>query len=143
MRGTPPPFTVPKDVGRFLAMPNPAVIACVRPDGFPSSVATWYDWRDGKILVNMHAKRKRLAWMRLNPKVSLTVLDESWYRHVSLTGLIVRIEDDTDMAEMDRLSRRYTGRPFARRGEHRVNAWIEPRSVHVWKDGGRFTAGSS
>ena len=141
MRGT-PPLEIPDEIDRFLGMPNPAVIACVRPDGFPSSVATWYDWRDGEILVNMHAERKRLGWMRLNPKVSLTVLDESWYRHVSLTGLIVRIEDDVDMVEMDRLSRRYTGQPFVRRKEKRVNAWIRPRGIHVWKDGGRFTAGS-
>lgn len=133
---------IPTEVDRFLKMPNPAVIACVKPDGFPSTVATWYDWREGKILVNMHAERRRLAWMRLNPKVALTILDESWYRHVSVSGLIVLIEDDDDMAVINQLARRYTGRPFVRRKEARVNAWIEPRTLHVWKDGGRFTAGT-
>ena len=58
----------------FLKRPNPAVIAFIRPDGFPMSVATWYDWEDGLILVNMHEGRSRLRWLRANPKASLTAL---------------------------------------------------------------------
>ena len=40
------------------------------------SVATWYDWEDGLILVNMHESRSRLRWLRANPKASLTALGE-------------------------------------------------------------------
>ena len=49
----------------LLAQPNPAVIAVVRPDGQPVSVATWYlvD-EDGRILVNMDSGRKRNDYMR-------------------------------------------------------------------------------
>src|SRR5450759_5097959 len=38
------------------------------------TVATWYDWDDGLILVNMHESRSRLRWLRANPKASLTML---------------------------------------------------------------------
>jgi hypothetical protein len=38
------------------------------------TVATWYDWEDGLILVNMHEGRSRLRWLRANPKASLTAL---------------------------------------------------------------------
>jgi len=66
----------------LLAQPNPAVIVVVRPDGQPVSVATWYLLEDdGRILVNMDGGRKRLAYMRHEPRVSLTVLDENaWAR---------------------------------------------------------------
>lgn len=134
-------LTLPRRVVQFLEQPNAAVIASVRPDGYPMSVVTWYEWEDGRILVNMNEVRSRLRWMRLNPRVSLTIFDADWYRHVSLYGLVVAIEDDTDLSGIDRLAVRYTGRPFGDRHAKRVNAWIEPRGWHGWDDSGEL-AGS-
>lgn len=105
------------------------------------SVATWYDWQDGLVLVNMHEGRSRLRWMRSNPKVSVTVLGEDWYRHVSLFGTVVTIADDPTLADIDRLCRRYTGKAFANRGAKRVSAWIEPQGWHGWDDGGELASG--
>jgi PPOX class probable F420-dependent enzyme len=131
---------LPPRVVEFLKKPNAAVIACIRPDGFPMTVATWYDWEDGLILVNMHEGRSRLRWMRTNPKVSLTVLDEDWYRHVSLYGSVVRIAVDTDLDDIDRLCLRYTGKPFSNRRAKRVSAWIEPKGWHGWDDDGELAS---
>ncbi len=79
-----PEVPVPPDVDRFLRQPNPAVIATLRPDGSPHSVATWYDWEDGRVLVNMDESRLRLRFMRRDPRVALTALGKnSWYTHVS------------------------------------------------------------
>lgn len=100
------------------------------------TVATWYDWKDGRVLVNMSAARSRLGWMRLNSKVSLTAFDDDWYRHVSLFGTVVQLEDDAGLTDIDHLARRYTGRPFGRRAERRVSAWIEPAGFHVWDPSG-------
>ena len=131
-----PTLPLPPVVHDFLKQPNPAVIACIRPDGFPMTVATWYDWQDGLIYVNMNEKRSRLRWMRQNPKVSLTVLGEDWYRHVSLFGSVVKIDDDTSLAGIDGLCKRYTGKPFSNRTAKRVSAWIEPEGWHGWDDDG-------
>ena len=136
-----PALELPRQVEEFLKKPNPAVIACIRPDGFPMSVATWYDWDDGLILVNMHEGRSRLRWLQANPKASLTALgEEDWYRHVSLFGTVVRIVDDADLADIDRLCGRYTGRPFANRAARRVSAWIEPHGWHGWDDEGELSS---
>lgn len=97
------------------------------------TVATWYDWDGEHVLVNFDRKRARLAWIRANPRVSLTVFDEDWYAHVSFTGDVVRIEDDTQLEGIDRLARRYSRKPFWNRDAKRVSAWIEPRSWHVWE----------
>jgi PPOX class probable F420-dependent enzyme len=123
---------LPPRVEDFLKQPNPAVIATVRPDGFPMTVATWYDWHDGRVLVNMLATRARLGWMRSNPSVSLTIFAEDWYRHVSLWGTVVSIEDDTDLRDIDRLALRYTGRPYRRRDRARFSAWLEPERWYAW-----------
>ena len=88
-----PGAPLPPDVLAFLAKAHPAVIASVRPDGSPHSVPTWYDLEDdGLVLLNMEETRLRLSFIRLDPRVSLTVLDAAtWYTHVSLLGRIVRI----------------------------------------------------
>jgi PPOX class probable F420-dependent enzyme len=132
-----PPVPVPPDVDEFLARPNPAIVATLRADGSPHTAATWYDWEDGRVLLNMDESRIRLGHLRRDPRAALTVLDDgSWYRHVSLIGRVVSLADDADLADIDRLSRRYTGRPYRVRDRRRVSAWLEPERWHGW-DGGR------
>src|ERR671926_1639029 len=110
-----PPTPVPPEVDDFLARANPAVVATLRRDGSPHTVPTWYDWEDGRVLLNMEVTRLRLAHMRRDPRVALTALADSWYRHVSVLGRVVSVEDDPELVDIDRLARRYTGRPFSRR----------------------------
>jgi PPOX class probable F420-dependent enzyme len=136
-----PRAPVPPEVSTFLAFPNPAVIATLRPDGSPHSVPTWYDWDGGRVLVNMDASRLRLAFLRRDPRASLTVLDDgSWDKHVSLIGRVVSIEDDPELVDIDRLARRYTGRPFRNREAKRVSAWLVPERWHGWSDSGPWPA---
>ena len=127
---------VPHRIDAFLSEPNPAVIGTVRPDGSPFTAATWYVWEDGRVLVNMDEGRKRLEYMREEPRVSLTVLGkDDWYRSVTLRGRIVSVEDDADFSGIDRLSRHYMGQPYSDRGRGRVSAWIEVDSWHAWAAG--------
>jgi PPOX class probable F420-dependent enzyme len=117
----------------FLAAPNPSVIGTLHPDGHPVTVATWYLLDGERILVNMDAKRKRLAWLRNDPRVSLSVLaQDSWYTHVSLQGRVVGWRDDEDLSDIDRLSQHYRGEPYRVRDRARVSAWIEVERVHGW-----------
>jgi PPOX class probable F420-dependent enzyme len=131
-----PKAPVPAALEDFLRRPNPAVIATLRADGAPSTVATWYLWEDGRVLVNMDEGRARLDDIRRDPRVSLTVLDgEDWYVHVSLRGRVVELYDDRDLADIDRLSRHYTGQPYRNRERGRVSAWIAVDSWHGWQHG--------
>jgi PPOX class probable F420-dependent enzyme len=128
-----PPAPVPPEIEEFLKQPNPAVVATLRADGSPHSVATWYDWVDGLILLNMDATRARLGHLRRDPRVSLTVLDkDSWYTHVTLTGVVERLVDDPDLADIDRLALRYQGNPFRNRKAERVSAWMRPDRWYRW-----------
>jgi PPOX class probable F420-dependent enzyme len=128
-----PSGPVPPEIEAFLLEPNPAVVATVRADGSPHSVPTWYDWVDGLILLNMAATRARLGHLRRDPRVALTVLDkDSWYSHVSLTGVVDRLVDDPDFADIDRLALRYQGNPFRNRTAKRVSAWVRVDQWHRW-----------
>jgi PPOX class probable F420-dependent enzyme len=128
-----PRVPVPDDVAEFLAQPNPAVVGTVRPDGSPHTAATWYDWENGRVLLNMEDTRLRLGYMRANPRVSLTVLAaDDWYHHVSLIGRIASIEEDVELRDIDRLALRYTGKPYRKRDRARFSAWLEPEQWHAW-----------
>jgi PPOX class probable F420-dependent enzyme len=135
-----PPVPVPPEVDELLARPNPAVVATVRPDGSPHSVPTWYDWEDGRVLLNIDESRLRLGYLRHDPRVALTVLaGDDWYTHISLLGRIVSVADDPDLTDIDRLATRYTGHPFRGRDARRVSAWMQPERWHGWNDRGAWT----
>src|ERR1044072_1237199 len=103
---------LPDELQELLREPNPAVMASLKPDGSPLTVATWYLWED--------------------PRVSLTVLDNNWYRHVSLQGRVVAIEPDAGLRDIDRLSNHYRGEDYQNRASDRVSALIEIDRWHAW-----------
>ena len=128
-----PAAPIPLEIEEFLRKPNPAVVATARPDGSPHSVATWYDLVDGMILLNMAATRARLEHIRREPRVSLTVLDvDDWYTHVTLTGVVERLVDDPELADIDRLALRYQGNRFRNRDAARVSAWMRCERWYRW-----------
>jgi PPOX class probable F420-dependent enzyme len=123
---------IPATLIDVLKRPNPAVMATVRPDGTPVTVATWYLWDGDRVLLNMDAGRKRLEHIRANPRISLTVLDgDTWYRHVSVQGRAT-LEPDADLTNIDRVAKHYTGKPYSNRRRARISAWLDIDSYHVW-----------
>lgn len=124
---------IPEEVSELLAKPNPAVMTAVRPDGQPVSVATWYLWDGKRILVNLDEGRKRLEYLRAEPRVTLTVLDaDNWYTHVSVQGRVVELNDDPNLDVIDRIAQHYNGSPYPFRERSRVSAWIEIDRWHGW-----------
>jgi len=124
---------LPPEIDELLRRANPAVVATLRQDGSPHTVATWYLWDGERVLLNMDESRARLGFIQRDPRVSLTVLDaESWYRQVTLLGRVVELVDDDELTDIDRLSRHYGGEPFRDRESRRVSAWVEVESWHLW-----------
>ncbi|PZT71140.1 PPOX class F420-dependent oxidoreductase [Streptomyces sp. SW4] len=124
---------LPEQAVALLSRPNPCVMATVRSDGAPVSTATWYLWDDGRVLVNLDEGRVRLKHLRRDPRVTLTVLDgDNWYTHLTLIGRVTELRDDEGLADIDRLARHYTGKPYPDRDRPRVSAWIEVERWHGW-----------
>jgi PPOX class probable F420-dependent enzyme len=134
-----PLMPLPREWDAFLTRANPAVIATIRKDGSPHSVATWYDWHKGRIMLNMDPKRVRLEHIRRDPRVALTVFDkQDWEVHLSLLGRIVEIKDDYTLEDIDRLAIHYTRMPFGNRDHGRITAWMEPERWHGWGQDGNL-----
>lgn len=131
-----PRAPVPTVVAEFLAKPHPAVIASSREDCAPHSAPTWYDWEDGRVLVNGDHTRRRVEYLREGAPVSLTVLDGgSWYHHVTVEGSVDEVRRDDGLRDIDRLSTRYLGQPFGNRESVRVSMWIRVERWHGWNGG--------
>ena len=131
----------PTEFWSLLQKPNPCVIATMRSDGELHTAATWYEWTaEGNVLVNLDESRRRLAHIRADPRVALTVLDfDSWARHLSLIGRVVEIRPDTGLQDIDRLSQLYIGVPYPTRDSPRWTALIEVRRWHGWSAGNDLT----
>ena len=69
---------VPAEVSAFLAEPNLAIIATLRPDGAPHTATTWFAWDGERILLSMDESRLRLRFIRNDPRVSLTIPDSGF-----------------------------------------------------------------
>jgi len=133
---------LPGELTEFLAAPHPSVIATLEPDGTPHSAATWYLWEGGRVLVNMEETRKRLDYLRRDPRVSVTVLGkgDDWYHQVTLRGRVVEFAEEA-FDDIDRLSRHYLGQDYGHRDSGRVSAWVEVESWYGWEMG-RYWTGS-
>ncbi|GAA2431520.1 PPOX class F420-dependent oxidoreductase [Streptomyces macrosporus] len=124
---------LPEAAVSMVEKANPAVITTLRSDGQPVSTATWYLWEDGRVLVNMDESRKRLQHVRNDPRVTLTVLDESdWYTHVTLIGRVVELREDEGLVDIDRLAQHYLGKRYPQRDRRRFSARIEVDRWHGW-----------
>ncbi|WP_409474143.1 PPOX class F420-dependent oxidoreductase [Streptomyces sp. HC307] len=124
---------LPPEADALLRRANPCVMATLRSDGTPVSTPTWYVWDDGRVLISLDEGRVRLQHLRRDPRVTLTVLDkDNWYTHVTLIGRATELKEDEGLADIDRLSRHYTGSPYPDRVRARVSAWIEVDRWHGW-----------
>jgi PPOX class probable F420-dependent enzyme len=109
-----PTGPLPEHVDRFLRGPQPAVLATLRADGAPLSVATWYLWQGDRFIVTMDGGGPRARNLARDPRVSLTVLGDDWYHHVSLRGRVVETRADPEWTDLDAISHHYRGVPYPR-----------------------------
>ena len=130
-----PKLPLPREAEELLSKANPAIIGTLRADGSPHTAVTWYLCDGDRVLVNMAATRVRLKHIQRDPRVSLTVMDsQSWYRQVTVFGRVAEIYNDKDLADIDRLSLRYTREPYRNRKDARVSAWVELDGWYGWEN---------
>jgi PPOX class probable F420-dependent enzyme len=115
---------LPFELERFLADSRIAVIATVRRDGSPATTPCWFDLQGERIVITMYAVARRLHNLRRDPRVSMTIVGENTFQHLSFSGHVVEMWDDPDMQVLDRLSMRYTGATWPER-QPCVSALVE------------------
>ena len=117
----------------LLTGKNFAHLAAIRPDGSPHVTVTWIDAADGRVLVNTAVGRVKDRYVRLDPRVSVTVHDEQDpYRWMRIDGVVEElVTGDEAERHVDELNRRYhDGEPWRYRpGQQRVIYRIVPTRI--------------
>ena len=126
--------SMPNDVRAFLGKANLAVLATIGPKGRPQVTPVWFMLEDDHILINTSMGRVKLRNMEADPRVTLAIVDrDNPYQYVQIRGTVARIDRVNGPRDIDRLSRRYRGKPYTYPGsdapENRVSILIRPVRV--------------
>ena len=83
----------------------------------------WVDYDGEHILTSSPAASYKSRALRVRPQVAVSVVDpaDPW-RRLSISGRVTEIHGDEELAFINRMSQRYTGRPYPRPGAREVFA---------------------
>jgi PPOX class probable F420-dependent enzyme len=112
--------------------PNVAVVAVLREDGTPHQSVVWVDWDGGHVLLNLTTTRKKLEYMRRDPRVSVLVLDRNNpFRWIGIEGKVAEITTGGAYEHIVRQAGVYLGKEEypLKEGEQRVLVRIAPERV--------------
>src|SRR5919204_7067972 len=110
------PTPLAPDVRALLDEPNFAHLATLMPDGSPQSAPVWVGVEGDHILVATGEGSLKARNTKRDPRVSLSVVAmDNPYREAQIRGRVVERRPDRDLAIMDGISHKYTGKPFPMR----------------------------
>jgi PPOX class probable F420-dependent enzyme len=104
------------DVKALVRDANFAHLATLMPDGSPHNAPVWVDLDGDRILICTGEGSLKARNTRRDARVALSIVAyDNPYVEAQLRGRVVERRPDADLAVMDRVSRKYTGRPFPMR----------------------------
>ena len=109
MTAQPRSTVLPAHVRAFLEQAHFATISTADPDGTPRQAVIWYLPHDDELVVNSRVGRRWPSNLLRDPRVSLSVMDETdGMRWVGLTGVVEPIRDqERAQADIAAMARRY------------------------------------
>jgi PPOX class probable F420-dependent enzyme len=105
--------TLSDDIKALVSGPNFAHLASLLSDGSPQVAPVWVDLERDTILVGTGEGSLKAKNTRRDARVALSVIAmDNPYREAQIRGRVVERRPDADFGIMDRISRKYTGKPF-------------------------------
>ena len=120
---------LPENVRALFERANFAHVATVLPSGAPHSVPVWVTLEDGRIAFFTQPQSRKARNLAADPRVAISIVDhEQPYRMAQVRGRVVEtVTGDAALEIMDRMSMRYTGKPFPYRSG--IALLVEPEKV--------------
>lgn len=125
-------LTLNEPLQRFLREVFPVVVGTRRRDGTVQMNPVWFEYDAGSIWLNSWRGANWLEHIERDRDVTLLFLDpQNMFRWAQVQGRVVETTADGGAEHIDRLSMRYTGKPYRnhREGVQRVKIQIEPLRV--------------
>ncbi len=97
----------------------PARLAYVWPDGTPRVVPVWFHWNGSELVLATPPRAPKLKALKLNPKVAITIDDNTFPHKVLLVRGTASLEEvDGVVPEYELAAHRYFG-------EEQGSAWVK------------------
>ncbi|MCI0395065.1 MAG: PPOX class F420-dependent oxidoreductase [Chloroflexi bacterium] len=133
--------TIPDSHRDLLVGAVHGVLTTMMADGQPQSSIVWVDYDGTNVLINTTLERQKGRNMRLNPKVTVLVIDpKNGSRWIEVRGRVVGITTQCAETHADKLTQLYTGKQHfygdiypvkQKQKETRVIVKIEPLKVSL------------
>jgi PPOX class probable F420-dependent enzyme len=121
------PEIIPPEVKQLLDRPNFVHLSTLMADGSPQSVPVWARVEGEHILICTGEQSLKARNTLRDNRVALSVVDfDNPYEEAQIRGRVVQRRPDRDFHDMDKISQKYTGKPFPfRNPEGRLTLVIE------------------
>ena len=100
--------TIPATHVDLFQQPVHGVLTTIMPDGMPQSSIVWVDYDGECILINTTLERQKGQNMRVNPKVTVLVIDPNdSSRWIEVRGHVMEMTQSCAESHADTLTQRY------------------------------------
>jgi PPOX class probable F420-dependent enzyme len=119
------------DVRALFDGPNYGHVATVLPNGGPHSVPVWVGLEGNRVAFLTDPASRKARNLAHDPRVAISITDRNQpFAMAQVRGRIAeRLEGEAAWTIIDRISHKYTGRPYPLRTD-RVVFLVEPE--HAW-----------
>jgi PPOX class probable F420-dependent enzyme len=106
------PLKLSDDVKALARGANFAHLATLMPDGSPQVAPVWVDLDGDLLLVSTGEGSLKAKNTRRDARIGLSIIAmDNPYREAQIRGRVVERRPDADFKTMDRIARKYTGKP--------------------------------
>jgi PPOX class probable F420-dependent enzyme len=120
------------EVRRLASLPIITVLATQRRDESIQLNPIWFELDGDEFVINSNTRRTWPANLQREGEAVLLLVDpENTERYAQIRGRMVDVKPDADLAVINRLARRYTGKKFRalEPGEERITLRIAPVKI--------------
>jgi PPOX class probable F420-dependent enzyme len=108
--------TLSEEIKKLIRGANFGHLATLMRDGAPHVDPVWVDLEDERIVVCSGASSLKAKNTKRDARVGLSVIAmDNPYREAQLRGRVVEQRSDRDFRVLDRISHKYTAKPFPMR----------------------------
>ena len=108
--------TIPEELRDLFAEPALAHVSYTNRKGQIVTFPMWVDFDGERVLISSPVGSKKGRAFRERPHVSVSIVSQTNPWHwVSISGRVVGIEPDENLAFIDRMAHKYTGQEYQRR----------------------------
>jgi PPOX class probable F420-dependent enzyme len=121
---------IPDSIRALLEGANFAHVASVLPNGAPHSVPVWITIEGDRLAFFTQPGSRKARNLAADPRVAISIVDhENPYKTAQIRGRVVEtVTGEAALEIMDRMSVRYTGKPFPYR--QGIALLVEPEKFH-------------